>query len=343
MAKLCRYFFFLIVFTLFSAPVARAVPPPDFIFNLGSQIVQFFSLALLLLSAIASSVFQLFRKYLVTTQRKIMAGVVGLLLIVSVAGMAAHVYGKFAQEKAYQDWLAESQGYHDYQEEQIILASTSTVITNKDFQTLLSQKKSLFILDARENLEYDNGHFPGALHIRMADLKIGRWKELPKNQTIYVLCWSGIRGKEVTDFLRAQGLTARFIEKGASGWVEFGGAWEGKIKFEETYTDPRYKKLFTQEQMKQQITSGVVLVDSREPERYKRGHMKGSINIPLLQTPTKDLERVFGQVRVGETVITICDEFVNCFDAKITGVELEKRGVTFLGRYSSPWEFPIVK
>jgi len=34
----------------------------------------------------------------------------------------------------------------------------------------------------------------------------------------------------------------------------------------------------------------------------------------------------------------VCDSFVNCFDAVLTGTELERRGHIFLGRYNSPWE-----
>jgi hypothetical protein len=49
--------------------------------------------------------------------------------------------------------------------------------------------------------------------------------------------------------------------------------------------------------------------------------------------------RPFAQVAPGSRVITVCDGYVNCFDAKITGVELEQRGHTFLGRYNKPWEY----
>ena len=58
-----------------------------------------------------------------------------------------------------------------------------------------------------------------------------------------------------------------------------------------------------------------------------------------MYTPTNDLEKAFAQVPAGSTVITVCDNYVNCFDAKITAVELEERGNAFIGRYNKPWEY----
>jgi len=52
-----------------------------------------------------------------------------------------------------------------------------------------------------------------------------------------------------------------------------------------------------------------------------------------------EIEKTFGQVPANSQVITVCDAYVNCFDAKITGVELERRGHQFLGRYNKPWEY----
>ena len=90
---------------------------------------------------------------------------------------------------------------------------------------------NIFILDAREDEEYEIGHMPGSTHIRFADLLAGMWGDLPEDQEIYVLCWSGIRGKELTEFLRSKAVNARYIEEGADGWVADGGVWEGEIKF----------------------------------------------------------------------------------------------------------------
>jgi len=80
-------------------------------------------------------------------------------------------------------------------------------------------------------------------------------------------------------------------------------------------------------------------VDTREPWAYATWHIEGSINIPILYTPTDTFDEAFDQVPANSIIITVCDGYVNCFDAKVTAVELERRGHTFLRRYTTPWEY----
>ncbi|MFH1089136.1 MAG: rhodanese-like domain-containing protein [Candidatus Uhrbacteria bacterium] len=213
-------------------------------------------------------------------------------------------------------------------------------ITNENFKNKIeSSANDYLVLDAREDVEYENGSFPGSLHIRFADLKAGRWLELPADKFIYVLCWSGIRGQEVAEFLRTKKIVAAYLENGANGWVAFGGEWLGGINFGEKYTEEKYRLVFTTDETKEKVASGVVLIDTREPYKFAEWHIAGSVNIPIMYTATIDLEKTFAQVPANSQVITVCDGYVNCFDAKITGVELEKRGHEFLGRYTQPWEY----
>ncbi len=213
-------------------------------------------------------------------------------------------------------------------------------ISNSKFEEITtSGENNYVILDAREDLEYSYGNFPGSIHIRYADLQAGKWIEIPDDKFVYVLCWSGIRGKEVSEFLRTKNIVASYLENGANGWVDFGGTWEGSVKFGLIYTEERYKKIHTTKEVKQQVAEGVILVDCREPWKFENWHIAGSVNIPIMYTPTIDIDNTFAQVPENSTIITICDDYVNCFDAKITGVELENRGQTFLGRYNKPWEY----
>jgi len=218
--------------------------------------------------------------------------------------------------------------------------NTNILVTNQDFKNITDSPQSDYIiLDAREDIEYENGYFPESLHIRFADLKAGRWIELPKDKFVYVICWSGIRGKEVAEFLRTKKIVSSYLENGANGWVEFGGKWIGEIKFGEKYTDPKYQIVFSTDDVKKKVTEGVILVDTREPYKFNQSHIAGSVNIPIMYTPTITLEKTFSQVPENSKIITVCDGYVNCFDAKITGVELERRGHQFLGRYNKPWEY----
>ena len=218
-------------------------------------------------------------------------------------------------------------------------ANLPEAITNADFQTALNNAQSPFlVLDARENVEFENGHFPDAEHIRFADLKAGRWIELPTDRPVYVFCWSGIRGKEVVEFLRTKRIVAQYLEKGANGWVADNGKWIGEIAFLKVYTDDRYKRVFTLNEFQDSMKNGTVIVDSRPPAVFNAWHIPGSINIPLMYTPSISIDETFAQVPPNSRIITVCDEYVNCFDAKLTGVELERRGHTFLGRFAEPWK-----
>ncbi len=212
-------------------------------------------------------------------------------------------------------------------------------ISNEEFKTKIAPGNNAFVLDAREDEEYEVGYFAGSRHIRYADLKAGEWIKLPQDQVIYVLCWSGIRGKEVAEFLRTKQLVARYLENGADGWVDYGGQWVGGIKFLSKYTAERYQIVFSTQDVKNFVQQGVVLVDSRNPAKYQKNHINGSISVSVIYTPTSRLPETLAQVPAYSKIITICDDFVSCFDAKITGVKLEKLGHTFLGRYNKPWEY----
>ncbi len=470
------YYLIFVAIVLFfvSAPPAKAVPPPDFIFNVTTQIAQFFTIASLVLSVAGSTVFQFFRQRLSGWQRVFFWVAVGVAILALSAG-GAWLYGRYAQKQALNEWLVQDKQYQQGDQEststpaisgdnldqltlgnaalptamnaqpddavaQFILryynaiatqqftdaytmskksvpfetfktwyASTTAIsinklqriddkrssleltltegavptrygvlmdvrldsngkplqvehslvrvlsqsivpqyfetqqqlpeaISNLDFQSVLKDTQAQYlVLDARENIEFENGHFPNATHVRFADLKSGRWIELPTDRPIYVFCWSGIRGKEVVEFLRSKKILARYLENGANGWVASGGSWNGDVAFLKAYTDDRYKRVFTLDELKANLAKGVLLVDTRPPNSFSTWHIPGSINIPLMSTPSISVEQAFSQVPAHSMVISVCDGYINCFDAKLTGVELERRGHTFLGRFAEPW------
>lgn len=211
-------------------------------------------------------------------------------------------------------------------------------ISNEDFSDLIDNS-GLYVLDAREDEEYDIGNFPGSEHIRFADLLAGEWISLPTDQVIYVFCWSGLRGEEVAQFLRKKSVLARFVENGADGWVKSGGIWDGGIAFSSKYSEERYKKTLTLEELLTNIEGGAAVVDSRPLASYNAWHIPNSINIPIIYTPTSQMEKALSLVPSGVAVITVCDDFISCFDAKVTGIKLEAKDHEFLGRYVQPWEY----
>jgi rhodanese-related sulfurtransferase len=79
-----------------------------------------------------------------------------------------------------------------------------------------------WLLDVREDHEWQAGHAPGAHHIPMGELG-QRQDELPADETILVICHSGARSRAVTDALRAAEYPAVNVEGGMVAWNSAGG------------------------------------------------------------------------------------------------------------------------
>lgn len=356
-------FFIIFIFVgLFGAQTAQAVPPPDFIFNVGRQVIQVFSLLILGFSIGLSFLKQFFETNIFYNHYKKWIWIAAAGLVIAISYFIADWYGGYSQKQEYSNWLKESQNQaRTINSNSVAInptpapqptiatspkltvlsffeqaSSTPLNISNADFNTA---QENAYVLDAREDEEYENGRYPGSHHIRFADLVDGAWKNVPTNQPIYVICWSGIRGKEAVTFLRTKKILAQYLETGADGWVTFGGKWDGAIKFRSVYTDKKYEVVFSTEEVRRYVAEGTILIDSRPKEKYGKKHIPGSINIPIIYTPNNEIENIFMQVPKGASVITICDDFVSCFDATIVGAKFEKRQVNFLGRFNKPWDY----
>ena len=82
-----------------------------------------------------------------------------------------------------------------------------------------------FLLDVRENDEWEAGHAQGALHIPMSDF-VARFGELteaaPQDGRVNVICRSGGRSAQVTMYLVQQGIDAANVEGGMQIWEAAG-------------------------------------------------------------------------------------------------------------------------
>lgn len=68
----------------------------------------------------------------------------------------------------------------------------------------LKDRSTKFILDVREPDEIATGKIPGAYTIPLGDLR-AREGELPKDETIYVVCRSGNRSQKACEYLESRG------------------------------------------------------------------------------------------------------------------------------------------
>ncbi len=82
-----------------------------------------------------------------------------------------------------------------------------------------------FLLDVREDDEWQAGHAAGALHIPLSDF-VARYGELteaaPQDGRIHVLCRVGGRSAQVTMYLVQQGVDAVNVDGGMQEWAAAG-------------------------------------------------------------------------------------------------------------------------
>lgn len=87
-----------------------------------------------------------------------------------------------------------------------------------------------FLLDVREDDEWNAGHAADALHIPMSAF-VERYGELteaaPQDGRVNVVCRSGARSAQVTMYLRQQGIDAVNVEGGMRAW-EIAGLLAGR-------------------------------------------------------------------------------------------------------------------
>jgi rhodanese-related sulfurtransferase len=78
-----------------------------------------------------------------------------------------------------------------------------------------------WLLDVREQYEWDTGHAPGAHHIPMQEVGL-RSDELPEDEQIFVICHTGARSAMVTNALRRAGFEAANVVGGMDAWQRAG-------------------------------------------------------------------------------------------------------------------------
>ncbi len=93
-----------------------------------------------------------------------------------------------------------------------------------DVQTVYDIKndQDVYMLDVREQYEYDEKHIPGINLLPMSEIQ-NRLDELPTDKEVIVTCRSGNRSNQVTQFLRENGYdNVHNMSGGIIAWEEAG-------------------------------------------------------------------------------------------------------------------------
>lgn len=86
------------------------------------------------------------------------------------------------------------------------VVDVSTLPDEVDVHTVASIKDQddVYVIDVREQWEYDDGHIPGVTLIPMNEVP-NRLDEIPTYKDVVVTCRSGNRSGQITDYLRQIG------------------------------------------------------------------------------------------------------------------------------------------
>ncbi|MGD9956869.1 MAG: rhodanese-like domain-containing protein [Candidatus Nanopelagicales bacterium] len=77
------------------------------------------------------------------------------------------------------------------------------------------------VLDVRTPEEYAAGHVDGAVLVPLHVVPL-RTSELRRSETYYIVCESGARSAQATQYLLAQGYDARSVQGGMAAWRSAG-------------------------------------------------------------------------------------------------------------------------
>ncbi len=85
------------------------------------------------------------------------------------------------------------------------------------------ENNEIFLLDVREQHEWDLGHIAGAKLISLGNINTETTKDLPKDIPIYVYCRSGSRAGQAVTVLKQLGFSNVLNIGGTIHWQEKGG------------------------------------------------------------------------------------------------------------------------
>lgn len=87
--------------------------------------------------------------------------------------------------------------------------------------TALNQLDGITLIDVREEHEYIGGHAPMAKNVPLSHF-VDRVDEVPRDETVYIICESGGRSAQAVQWLDGQGFDAVNVEGGTAAWRSAG-------------------------------------------------------------------------------------------------------------------------
>ena len=119
-------------------------------------------------------------------------------------------------------------GFRPWVERGLPIESTGRLTVDDLAEAIAAESpaEAPFVLDVRQSSEFEDGHVPGAWHIRAGDLS-ERLDDLPRDRRIAVMCASGYRSSVAASLLRGAGFEdVSWVADGVPAWTAAGYAVE---------------------------------------------------------------------------------------------------------------------
>lgn len=360
---------FIFCFIIFWFSQAYAIPPPDFIIQIWSQLGVFFAMWV----AIFSTVFGTSYFYLKDFYKRHKKIVFWLLLLIILGWFFLYKYldeqeklnNILLQNKNLDIWLSyknldiyNEYKWLPYEEKVKKLLEVEELelkkwlfdwkksdilwksISNEDFDNILKWNDSKYVfLDAREDIENDIWRIPWSIHHRVADLKLNSdFKKLSKDKTYIVICWWWMRWKLVSEFLISKWIKSKYLEWGVKEWIKYWWEFIWKTELKDVFRYSNYSNFLDDIEFVDNVISWTKLIDAREQSRLSMEDKVINANsISIMYSSSQYMENKFSEYWVGDRVVVICNDYVNCFDWQTIWIELEKRGVNLIWIYFKKW------
>lgn len=338
-------FIFCVALLIVPRAQVEAIPPPDLIISAAQSIMSVLGVIMASVVIALASVKNYLRIILRTTFRRVLFGLGVLIFFVGVTtwlllteeNRQLQNWQSGVDEEIRAVWEQYESVYiaDDEKDARAALSGAATEVTWDEFQAITNEAEYL-IVDIRDTHAYEVGHFPGSVHIRLADLIRGRYEELLmyKDTPILLVCFLGTTGTIASDFLAAEGFTELYIPKGGLHETlrrDDTPFW-GVTRF--VHFDEMINRLPRSTAQSLQA-AGATVIDFRSPNQY---------NEPSPVTPDQSFFREFKTIPEIDSFVqslatttpylSLCNSDASCYQAEMFLHDLKSAGRTAVGTYN---------
>lgn len=346
-----------------------AIPPPDFIIQITSQLWIYFAVW----AALFTTIFWTSYIYLKNFYNKNKLPIFFMIIALIFSGLLLYDYLSYEEKKANTIknlelknkninawlWYKDIEIYNQYKDlsfnnkvEKLLRIESKELekwlfdskqkekewesITNQLFeQILISWNQDYVLLDAREDIEFEIWNIPWSIHHRVADLKEWKvWQSLSMDKIYIVICWWWMRWKLVSEFLQSKWIQTKFLDWWVKNWIDYWWSFSWKTELKDVFKKSNFNRYVEDTEFMDNLFLWTKVIDAREISRLTSDDkLEYSNDISLMYNTSKYLENEFNKYNENDKVIVVCNDYINCFDAQLIWIELEKRRVNLLWIY----------